>query len=402
MIMKAIILCAGKSTRLYPLTLTRPKPLLTIVNKTIIEHNLEELQGLVNEVIIVVGYKKEMIIEKIGNKFGKIKISYVEQIEQLGTGHAVLCAKKFINKNEKFLIIPGDDLFSKVDIKNCLKYDYSILCKEVSDPEKWGIVNVDKNNFITDIEEKPKKPRFNLASTGLMIMNYKIINLLEKQVKTTRGEIEIPSAIKELAKNKKIFCQKVFDYWLPIGYPWHIIEANEFLLKRIKKNDVKGKIHKNAIIDGKIILGKDSEILSGVLVEGNLVVGKNTKIGPNCYIRGNTTIGNDCKIGQAVEVKNSVLFDGAKIPHLSYVGDSIIGNNSNLGAGTIVANLRHDNSNVKSVVKDNLVDSGRRKLGAVIGDNVHTGINTSILPGRKMWPNTSTRPGEVVDKDKME
>ena len=400
--MKAIILCAGKSTRLYPLTLTCPKPLIKIVNKTILEHNLEALQGLVDEVILVVGYKKEMIIEKFGNKFGKIKISYVEQVEQLGTGHAVLCAKKFLTKDERFLIIPGDDLFSKVDIKNCLKHDFAILCKEVNDPQNWGIINVDKNDFMTSIEEKPKTSKSNLASTGFMIVDYNLFDLLVKEKKTVRGEIEIPSALNVLCKKEKFKCVKVIDFWLPIGYPWHIIEANEFLLIRIKKNEVKGKIHKNVSIDGKIIIGKNSEILPGVIIEGNLVVGENTKIGPNCYIRGSTTIGDNCKVGQAVEVKNSVLFDNAKIPHLSYVGDSVIGNNANLGAGTIVANLRHDNTNVRSMVKENLVDSGRRKFGAVVGDNVHTGINTSILPGRKIWPNLTTRPGEVVDKDKLE
>jgi bifunctional UDP-N-acetylglucosamine pyrophosphorylase/glucosamine-1-phosphate N-acetyltransferase len=100
-----------------------------------------------------------------------------------------------------------------------------------------------------------------------------------------------------------------------------------------------------------------------------------------------------------VEVKNSILMDRAATPHLSYVGDSVIGERSNLGAGTITANVRHDGKNVMSAVKGAQVDSGRRKLGAIIGDDVHTGINTSIYPGRKLWPNTSTYPGEVVRRD---
>ncbi len=92
--------------------------------------------------------------------------------------------------------------------------------------------------------------------------------------------------------------------------------------------------------------------------------------------------------------------DKAKVPHLSYIGDSVIGENSNLGAGTITANLRHDNKIVRSVVKGELVDTGRRKLGAIIADDVHTGINTVIYQGRKIWPGVGTRPGEIVDKDK--
>ena len=91
--------------------------------------------------------------------------------------------------------------------------------------------------------------------------------------------------------------------------------------------------------------------------------------------------------------------DGSKIPHLSYIGDSVIGENVNLGAGTITANLRHDNGNIKSMIKEKLIDTKRRKFGAVIGDNVHTGINTSIYPGRKIWPGKTTLPGEVIKKD---
>ena len=87
--MQAVILAAGKSTRTYPLTLTRPKALLTVANKTILEHNLEQMSGIIDEAIIVVGYKKEMIINKFGENFGKISIKYIEQKEQLGTGHAL-------------------------------------------------------------------------------------------------------------------------------------------------------------------------------------------------------------------------------------------------------------------------------------------------------------------------
>ena len=400
--MKAIILAAGASTRLYPLTITKPKPLIKVAGKTILEHNLSQLEGLIDEAIIIVGYKKEMIQEKFGNKFGKIKLTHVEQKEQLGTGHAVLCAKRLVKTGERFLIVPGDDLFSKKDINNCLKQKYCVLAKEVSDPEKWGILVTDKNNLIIDIEEKPKAPKSNLANTALWVMDKKIMDIMERLGKSSRGEYEITSALKELIKTEKIYCQKVEDYWLPIGYPWHIIEANEFLLKRIKKSDIKGKVWKNVHIEGKIILGKNSEILPGVYIEGNAVIGENTKIGPNSYIRGATTIGNNSKVGQGVEVKNSVIGDNTKIPHLSYVGDSVIGDNCNLGAGTITANLKHDKSHVKTMIKGELVNSGRKKFGVIMGDNVHTAINTSIYPGRKFYPNTQTLPGEAVTKDKEE
>ena len=140
--------------------------------------------------------------------------------------------------------------------------------------------------------------------------------------------------------------------------------------------------------------------MPGTYIRGNVVIGEDCHIGPNCFLRGNTSIGNECHIGQAVEIKNSIIMDKAKVPHLSYIGDSVIGENSNLGAGTITANLKHDNKNVMSVVKGKLIDTGRRKFGAIIANDVHTGINTTIYPGRKIWPGVGTKPGEIVDKDK--
>mgnify|MGYP001161078042 CR=1 FL=1 len=184
-----------------------------------------------------------------------------------------------------------------------------------------------------------------------------------------------------------------------IRYPWDLIELNSMIVGELAENKINGTIRENVSIDGFIELGEGSVLLPGVYIEGNAIIGKNCKIGPNCYIRGNTTIGDNCHIGQAVEVKNSLFMDKVSTGHLSYVGDSILCSRTNFGAGTTTANLRHDGKNHKSLVDGDLVDTGRRKLGAIIGDDVHTGINTSIYPGRKLWPHTSTRPGDIVQKD---
>ena len=170
--MQAVILVAGKSTRTYPLTLTKPKPLLKIANKTIIEHNLEQLQDLVDEVILVVGFKKELIKEKIGNKFGRLKIKYVEQKSQKGTGHAISLVKSLI-KN-KFIVLNGDDFFSKNDLKRCLKHQYCILVNEVNDLSRFGLVII-KNNSVMEIKEKPKHVKKGLANRGVYVFDKKIL-----------------------------------------------------------------------------------------------------------------------------------------------------------------------------------------------------------------------------------
>ena len=186
---------------------------------------------------------------------------------------------------------------------------------------------------------------------------------------------------------------KTFD----LTHPWELLDLNAELIATI--TDWPGHPMIQLGDDAKVIVGEGTKILPGVFIEGSIVIGKNCKIGPNCYLRGSTSIGDNCHVGQAVEVKNSILADGASVGHLSYVGDSYIGVKANFGAGTITSNLRHDGSNHRSAVEGKLIDTGRRKFGAIIGDGVHTGINTSLYPGRKLGPGTSTLPGQVVSQD---
>ena len=190
---------------------------------------------------------------------------------------------------------------------------------------------------------------------------------------------------------------------LIIRYPWDFLRANELFLSTLEDHISSGvserDIHPSAVIEGTLHLGAGTRILPGVYIEGNVIIGKNCKIGPNCYIRGNTSIGDSCHIGQSVEIKNCLILSNTNVGHLSYIGDSVLGEKVNLGAGTTTSNLRHDGKNHHSMVNGALVDTGRRKFGAIVGDHVCTGINTSIYPGRKFWPNTTTRPAEVVQCD---
>ncbi|MDD5698993.1 MAG: hypothetical protein PHH77_10300 [Victivallaceae bacterium] len=186
---------------------------------------------------------------------------------------------------------------------------------------------------------------------------------------------------------------------MDLSYPWDILAWNEKLVGAISENRIAGTVSEAAHIDGVLQVGEGTVLLPGVYVEGKVIIGRNCKIGPNCYLRGNTCIGDDCHIGQGVEIKNSLLMDKVSVGHLSYFGDSIICSQTNIGAGTIAANLRHDGQNHRSLVNGELLDTGRRKLGAIIGDHVHTGIHCSIYPGRKLWPYVCTVPGAIVKKD---
>ena len=398
--MKAIILAGGKSTRTMPLTATRPKSLLKIANKEILLHDFEALNGLVDSVYIVIGYKKEMIfnfVDSIKENFS-FDIYFAEQKDQLGTGDALLQVfKKFPDIEGKILVLPGDDLVSPKDIKNCINSGYCILTNKVEDIRSFGAV-IEKDSFLDKIIEKPKEQITDLANTSTYVIDSSIKEFLDKISESPRGEYELTDAVSDFSKEHKMKIVKVSDYWIPITYPWSVLDANKLLISRMESK-IEGVVEDGVHITGVAVIGKGTIVKSGVYIEGPVMIGKNCKIGPNCYLRPGTTIGDYCHIGQAVEVKNSVFFDHSNCAHLSYVGDSVIGSNVNLGAGFITANLRHDNAHVKSMVKGKLIDTGRRKLGVIVGDNVHTGIHTSVYPGRKIWNDKTTLPGEVVRKD---
>ncbi len=401
--MKAAILAAGKSTRLHPLTVTRSKVMLPAANVTILEYNLQQLQQaeLIDEAIIVVGFRSEQIMTAFGSKFGKIKLSYAFQTEQLGTGHALMQAEKLLAGEKEFLVMMGDDLYSSIDIKKCTKHGSCVLAKKVGSASSFGKIIAEKGQLKL-LVEKPDENSSGLANTGCYVLPSSVFPILRKLKKSSRGEYEITDALLELSKTQKVAVEEA-GFWQPITHPWSLLEANEAILKQKEKEkqqvSAAATVEKHATLKGFVAVGKGTLIRNGAYIEGPVVIGNDCIIGPNCYIRPYTAIGNNCKVGNAVEVKNSILMDGAVIGHLSYCGDSVIGEKVNFGAGTITANLRHDDGVVKSMASGQLISTGRRKLGAIIGDGAKTGIHTSIYPGRKIWPGKVTLPGEVVRKD---
>ncbi len=182
-------------------------------------------------------------------------------------------------------------------------------------------------------------------------------------------------------------------------YPWDLLKLNEILVGGLAESLTLGEVSAGATIEGMVVLGEGSRILPGVYIEGKVIIGRGCKIGPNCYLRGSTSIGDHCHIGQSVEIKNCLIGNETNVGHLSYIGDSVLGDGVNLGAGTTTSNLRHDGFPHRSMVEGILLDTGRRKFGAIVGDGVHTGIHTSLYPGRKLGPGATTRPGEIVQHD---
>lgn len=175
---------------------------------------------------------------------------------------------------------------------------------------------------------------------------------------------------------------------------WRVLESAQEELKGIKQN-IEGKVEEGVAVKGEIFVGRGTVVKGGTRIEGNAYIGRDCVIGPNAFLRGGVMIADNCHIGTS-EIKASIILSGSNVPHFSYVGNSLVGRNCNLGAGTKIANLRHDNAAVKVKIAGKTLDSGRRKLGALLLDGVKTGVNSSINCGAVLLPGTMVKPNEFV------
>ncbi|AKB83078.1 N-acetylglucosamine-1-phosphate uridyltransferase [Methanosarcina barkeri 3] len=395
--MKAVVLVAGKGTRMEPLTSGCSKVMLQVANKPILEHILNSaIEAGIEGFVFITGYLEEQIKEYFGDgsKWG-VSIEYVQQKEQLGTANAIGCAKGYVDG--AFLVLNGDMLIGQEDLKALIsRTEEAVICvKEVENPSDFGVLETDDSRVVRIIE-KPKNPPTNLANAGIYLFRQSIFDFIDRTRASVRNEFEITDSIQMLIDSgAAVGYSPLEGRWIDIGYPWDLLKANEYLLKGLE-GSCEGTVEPNATVRGAVVIGKGTLIRNGSYIEGPVIIGENCDIGPNCFIRPSTAIGNHVRVGNAVEIKNTIIMKDTHVGHLSYVGDSVIGHRCNFGAGTKVANLRHDGKNIKVMIKNRILDSGRRKLGVIMGDDVHTGINTSINIGTIMEKGRYTYPGEVV------
>ena len=398
--LKAIILSAGEGSRMRPLTLTKPKTMLPVAGKPIIQYNIESLRDNgITDILLIVRYKEEIVRNYFGDgsDFG-VNISYKTQKDFLGTANAISYGEDFIDDS---IIVLNDEIIHEIIKKyNYLSPDTLMLLTEVEDPSAFGVVEIENGN-IKNIVEKPKREEApsNLVNAGIYIFNKDIFDKIRETEISERGEYEITDSVSlQIEDNKTVIGHKTSKDWIDVGRPWELIEVNEELIGKLK-TEIKGTVEAGAVIHGEVFLDEGSVIKAGVYIEGNVYIGKNCDIGPNSYIRGNTYFGDNVHVGNAVEIKNSIIMENTNVSHLSYVGDSVIGSNCNIAAGTNIANLRFDNATIKTKIKNQKIDSGRRKLGAIIGDSVKTGINSSFSPGVKVGHNSTIGSGVLLYED---
>lgn len=374
-----------------PLTARRPKVMLPIANRPMMEHLvLAARDAGITDFIFVVGYFER----EIRNHFGDgsalgVQITYVTQRHQLGTADALRATAGMVSG--RFLLLNGDMVLKRDDIREiCLREAPCVGIHETDHPQDYGVVTVEGDR-ITGLEEKSEHPKSNLINAGAYLFNPDIFDLLGRIKISGRGEFELTDALDSYIQEGKLTAHPL-EYWLDVGQPWDLLDANEALLSAIHHEKC-GTVEEGCTIPDSVSIGKGTVIRAGTYIEGACIIGENCVVGPHAYIRGSTAIGDNCHIGHSVEIKNSIIMPGTKVPHFNYIGDSVVGSGCNFGAGTKVANLRHDNGAVKVCGKS----TGRRKFGAIIGDNVLFGINCSVNVGSLIGSNTRVAPHSLVE-----
>jgi len=271
----------------------------------------------------------------------------------------------------------------------------------VANPSQYGVVEI-RGDRVTRIREKPVGRQIGEGwiNAGIYVLDASIFRSIKGTSRSKRSEYELTTSLQHIVDEEQEVKAAAIsrEDWMDIGRPWDLLEANERILMNFT-TQVKGTVEPGAFIKGPVWMEESAFVKSGSYIEGPAYIGEGTTIGPNSRIRPCSSIGSGVTIGTSCEIKNSIVMAGTKIPHLSYVGDSVIGERCNLAAGTITANIRLDDATVKVKVKGRMLNSGRRKLGTIMGDDVQTGINASIMPGVRVGPGSFIGPGVVVYDD---
>jgi glucose-1-phosphate thymidylyltransferase len=314
---QAVILAAGEGQRLRPFTVNKPKVMLSIADKPILQYVVEALaQNGIRDIVIVAGYRREQIFDYLGTgeQLG-VNIVYQVQEKQLGTAHALAQAKDVIGK--EFLVLPGDNLIQADTIAQFVNMNpNAVLVKEVEDTSRYGVVSIE-NGAVKNIIEKPEGAGGDIVNTGIYFFNREIFDFIDV-------ELNIPDVLNTmLAQDHTINALETNHTWLDVVYPWDILGLNDAVLRQIQPN-LGGTIEAGASVKGTISIGQDTVIRANSYIVGPVVIGTNCEIGPNVYIQPATSIGDNVVISPFSEIKNSVIGNDVSIGSGSAIQDSVI------------------------------------------------------------------------------
>lgn len=350
--MQAVILAAGEGKRVRPLTRSRPKAMIPVANRPIIEYVIEALlKNGIREIIVVVGYRKEQVTRFLNQL--DVPIEVVVQEKQLGTGHALLSAESRIRDN--FLLLPGDNYIDPSSIARIRDVPNAMLVKEHPNPSNFGVVMLSEGH-VTGIVEKPEYASSFMVSTGIYSLTREIFSHIRENTMTDA----ISSMIRSGVKIQGIPA----DDWQDAIFAWDLLKMNRRLLHNLQPAR-EGTLSRQAIIQGSVRIGKGTTIGPNTIISGPVVIGNDCTIGPGCCIMPNTSIGARATIEPFSYIENAVIMDDTSIGSHSRIVDTVTGERCTLADHTSTWTL--------SGLLEIEGIATRSEFGGILGDTVASG-----------------------------
>ncbi len=381
--MQAVLLAAGRSSRMYPFAQSKHKSMISLLGKPLLFYTIEGLKKTGIKNIIIVVDKNSVVQDYFGSgeKFG-VSLSYIVQPHPLGMGDALLLAAERIEGD--FLLLHGYHVdvssFAKTLIEKKTKaIDAVLLAQERDDTWKYGVLTIEKEKVVA-VTEKPKKgtEASKLCAVGIYLLSKDFLDVLHK---TPPEHYQFEKALSDFAKIKHVAFVSTNSDTVVLKYPWDLLVVKNYLLKKSKKSIGKNtSIAKSAELIGDVVISDNVTILEGAKIKGPCYLGENVYVGTNAILRNGVVVEKGAVIGAHMEVKNSVIMEGSTT-HSGFIGDSVIGEHCKIAAQFGTANVRLDRTTVKVDVKGEKIDSELKSLGAMIGDKTQIGIQSSTMPG---------------------
>jgi UDP-N-acetylglucosamine diphosphorylase / glucose-1-phosphate thymidylyltransferase / UDP-N-acetylgalactosamine diphosphorylase / glucosamine-1-phosphate N-acetyltransferase / galactosamine-1-phosphate N-acetyltransferase len=383
--MKAIILAAGESTRLSPFSETRPLSMIGVAGQTLFDNTLGLLKNAgINDIFVVVGHKKEKLIKRLQDQEPNgLNLHYIEQKRKLGIGHAVMQAKNKISPGEYFMLVYGDiltadNIYNKTQQSfHSFKGPVASICLPPSN-QMFGNVFLNARMEITKIIEKPKGNNLgNYVLSGVFVLPESFFKLLESSGNS------MEKALKKMVAGEKLRASMWEDEWQDVVHPWEVLTGNKIIMDSWQESSIAktATLEANVTLQGIVRIEAGAIIKSGAVLEGPCCIGEGSYIGNNSLVRSYTSVGKNCSVGSGVELKNCVVMENTQIGRLSFVGDSVLGENVDMGAGCMTVNRTVDWKQIKVKNGKRPTSTGMTKLGAFLGDNVVVGAGNTLEPG---------------------
>lgn len=401
-----IILAGGSNSRFFPFNTLTHKGGLTLHGKSFLARTLENLKDHdFNEVIVVISPKDEAngalkdAVQQT-NQTLQLQMTFVVQPEAKGMGDAVLTGLSVIdlkNVNQVAIIFPYHISAGEL-LDNMSNLGETCLCtSETENPSNYGIVHLNQAGEVDGIVEKPENGTApsNQKVLGLYLVSKKFLELLQRSPITEYSFEAVLNSFLQTSPAPKL---KLALTLPTLKYPWDLFSFQNILFKTMhgtQSSEV--SISKTAVIDeskGPVQIEAGAKIGHSTKIVGPVYIGKNVRVGDFCLIR-ETSLEENVLIGSHTEVARSIFMTGSTV-HRGYVGDSIIGNDTKLGAGFITANKRFDRKTIPVEIKGKLIDSGKRALGVCIGENVQVGTLVNTMPGKCIGSNSFIFPGSII------